>query len=64
MPTALWFYFLFHDLTMHLGMPRQLTVMYPSHGGNMVATVLLTRVDHGNALIIITQHDLYLPISC
>lgn len=45
-------------------MPRQLTVIYHSHWGSMGATVLLTWVDHGNFLIIITQHDLHLIISC
>lgn len=33
------------------GVPRQLTVKYPSHWGNVIATVLLTGADHGNILM-------------
>lgn len=64
MPTALLFSFLFHDLVMHLGMPRQMTAIYPSHWGHMIATVLLTWRDHRNILLIIIQYDLYLIASC
>lgn len=64
MPTALLFSFLFHDLVMHLGRPRQMTALYPRHWGHMVATVLLTWRDHRNILLIIIQCDLYVIASC
>lgn len=61
---TLTFNFPFHDLTMYLTLLRQLIVKYSCHGGYMVATVLLTWMDHGNILIIITQTDLHLILSC
>lgn len=64
MPTALLFSFLFHDLVMHLGRPRQMTVLYPSHWGHMVVTVLLTWREHRNSLLLIIQYDLHLIASC
>lgn len=58
------FLFLLHDLTGYLATFRQLIVKYSCPSENVIVTVLLTWIGHGNIFVIITQPVLYLILSC